>query len=185
MTQRPPDIPDTFLNIAEAERGFEVSRRTLQRHIKAGEIPYRTSKNGSQEKYLDPSALTQKYKSRKSVDAGDKSRQNFEVTSHDAPNVTPISGEKIKALERENEVLREDKEELKQRLREEREEHHEREEWLKKKIDTQALLLEDKREKEVEKPSSDHWLVWALGGLTLIVGVTAMVAIYYLIQVGA
>jgi hypothetical protein len=80
MAQKPLDIPDTLLNLTEAVKEFEVSRSTLQRAIKSGEISYRTSKNGKQDKYLDPAVLADKYKQRGNGDT--------DVTDSQKPKVT-------------------------------------------------------------------------------------------------
>ena len=91
MSKKPPDIPDTFRNIAEAVKEFDVSRSTLQRALKAGKVSYKTSTNGSQEKYLDPSDLAQKYEPRKNYDTGVKVSRDSDMIPPDISSDTPVN----------------------------------------------------------------------------------------------
>ena len=69
MAKKPRDIPDTFLNIAQAVQQFDISRSTLQRAIKTGKIGFRVSGDGKQDKYLDPTDLAKEYQIRPESDA--------------------------------------------------------------------------------------------------------------------
>ena len=162
-------------NISQAAKLYGKDRSSIQRKIKQGKISVSTNEKGHKE--IDLTELIRVFGEPPKVDTVETHVENSGVQQPDTVAATPFLHDKISMLEARVEEL------VKERERE-REEYHEREEWLKKKVDTQALLLEDKREKEIEKPSSDRWLLWGLGIFTLIVGVTAMVAIYYLIQSG-
>lgn len=184
----------TKFNVTQAAKQVGVSRRTLQRHIQQGKVS--CSENQKGEKYIDASELMRAYGELQPVDAGNAQRQSKSVPQTDAPDVTPILESKINLLETRVEEL------VKERDRE-REEHHRREEkwdterekfW--QELATKNLLLEDLRnhrkeekqtqeEVEPEPKSSDRWLVWALGGLTFVIGTVAVAAIYYLLQQGA
>ncbi len=152
MSKKPPDIPDTFRNIAEAVKEFDVSRSTLQRALKAGKISYKTSTNGSQEKYLDPSDLAQKYEPRKNYDTGVKVSQDSDMIPHDIPSDTPV---KIALLEQENGFLKKQVAELEA----DREERKQREKELQGIIENQTLAL-PKPESQPVSPQKTQSLSW-------------------------
>ncbi len=174
----------TKLNISQAAKVAGVARVTVQRHIKQGKLSCEV--NGQGQKLIDTSELVRAYGELQPLDTSDTVKYSSTKIQHEAP----LLQQRISDLERQIKVLEElstgkDSQIDDFKKREEKWDIERDKFW--QELTTKNLMLEDlrEREKEVEKPSSDRWLVWGLGIFTLIIGVTAMVAVYYLLQSGA
>lgn len=184
------------VSISEAARMYGKSRKWVYDQIKKHGIIAEKSIDGNVRCFqlVDLIAHRGEPKNNGSAPTGTGNSVEVRTITPESTVSTVVFSEKIKLLEQQAEALHQDKEELKQRLREEREEHQQREGRLfqmleKEQEKTKTLMLEyhrenDQKTEEQEQKSSDRWLVWGLGVFTLIVGVTAMVAVYYLLQSG-
>lgn len=103
-------IPSTFLTNKKAAQFFDVSERTLKRHVKAGKISFTRDERGWN--YFDPIHLEQKYGARQKPVTDDGIGQNGKMARVDPQNTVSKLQQRVTDLERANEELRKDKEDF-------------------------------------------------------------------------
>ena len=154
------------LNITQAAKTAGIAKGTLYNHIKQGKVSVEVDDKGG--KVIDTSELQRVYGELKN-DTPVKERSSERAIEHDKTDkIERILCQQISDLKQQVEVLLQDKEDLKDALKEEREDR--------KKL---YLLLEDKRQKTEEKSQSNRWLVY---GLSSAIALVSSVAVYTLWQ---
>lgn len=168
------------ISVSEAARVWKKDRTTIYRIINKHNISKEKSEDGKTLiQFVDLRQHLGEPEGRDVTSA--TTRQQVATPQHDTSDVTGILQQQIS--------------DLKEQMKAQREEYRQREESAQKRegellsiVKQQGLLLEDRREREKPeeqgRKSSERWLVWGLGMVTLIVGTIAVAAIYYLIQSG-
>jgi len=148
------------VSISEAARMYDKSRKWVYDQLKKHNISTEKEKDGNERTFPLVDLIAHKGEPKNNGTAPTEECNTVEVRTSTPIGTygTPFFPEKINLLEEQIEALREDKEELKQRLKEERGEARRREEDLREErgrllgiVEKQAYLLEDKR-----KTSGEH-----------------------------
>ena len=103
-------VPNTFLTNKKAAQFFDVSARTLKRHVKEGKIPFTKDERGWN--FFDPIDLEQKYGARQEPVTDDGIGQNGKLARVDTQSTVSKLQQRVTDLERANEELRMDKEDF-------------------------------------------------------------------------
>ena len=121
------------LNVTQAAKTAGIAKNTLYAHMEKGKVSYEIDEDGR--KWIDSSELNRAYGQSGNGKVSNDRSDKRSVDHSRIPEIEHLYQQQIKALERENEGLRKDKEE-----------GFKRDTELREILKQQTRLLEDKRE---------------------------------------